>query len=391
MNSAKIILKKNEDRRLLKGHFWVFSNEINSVKGEPENGDVVEVYTYSGISLGYGFYNRNSLIRVRLLLPCFDGNFKEYCSLMIKRALKLRQTIYPLRNSYRLIFSESDFMPGLIVDRYNDTYVLQVYCYGMERNISSVINSLESLGAENIFSINDIYFRKMEGLNEENHLYKGQRTNELIDDGFVKYRISFSDSLQKTGFYFDQADNREYIHALVKGKTVLDGFCNSGGFGLHSLKSGADSVTFVDSSGPVIESLKENLILNDLHDSFEVEKSDMFEFLQKCISLGRKFDVIMLDPPSFAKNKKSIKTALKGYEKLALMALRCLNEGGFFVYSSCSHHIKAEDFINASVSASVKVRRRLQLIKFAGASSDHPILPAMPETEYLKFSVFSVE
>jgi 23S rRNA (cytosine1962-C5)-methyltransferase len=340
--------------------------------------------------LGEGFYNKNSLISLRLLDKSYDGDFVIYARKMILDALELRRTFYPNRNSYRLIFSESDFMPGLIIDKYNDTYVLQIYCFGMQKNIISVVNVLkEDLGAKNIFSQNEGYFRKLEGLPEIDHGYIGVIGEEVIDDGKIKYEIDLSSS-QKTGFYFDQCDNRDFIEKIVKGKKVLDAFCNSGGFGLHAAFAGASWVTFLDSSAAEIKNAWRNFSLNSLNAETEFVTGDIFEFLQKSIDAGRKFDVVMIDPPAFAKSRKSFPTALKGYIKLNKLALSLVSENGYLVTSSCSHHVKKEDFFQTVTTAAQKASRELQLIHYNGASLDHPELPAMEETSYLKFAVFRV-
>ena len=387
---AKIYLKKNEERRIKHGHLWVFSNEIGKTEGKPENGDIITLYDHSGVKLGEGFYNKNSLIALRLLHPSFDGDFTVYARSMITGALSLRKQFYPERNSFRLVFSESDFMPGLIIDKYNDTYVLQVYCFGMQQNIDAVVNVLTGdLGAKNIFTGNEPYFRKLEGLAEEDFVYAGSSGEEIIDDGYIKYKIDFSSS-QKTGFYFDQADNREFIHKIVKDKNVLDAFCNSGGFGLHAVKAGAGMVTFTDSSETEIKNAESNYKLNELETETGFIASEIFAYLEKCITAGRKFDIVMIDPPAFAKSKKSIPSALKGYIKLNKMALDCVGKEGYLVTSSCSHHIKTGDFMKSVAAASSKAGRTLQLVHTAGASLDHPELPAMEETTYLKFLVFKV-
>jgi len=215
----------------------------------------------------------------------------------------------------------------------------------------------------------------------------GAVKNEIINDGSVSYTINFEKG-HKTGFYFDQSDNRFYIERLVKGKTVLDAFCNSGGFGIHALKGGASKVTFVDSSAKEIESVKENYKLNNFTAEAEYSADDVFNYLEICTTTGKKFDVVMVDPPAFAKNRKSVPTAKKGYAKLNKLALQCLNEGGYLVTSSCSHHITEMDFMESVNSGSVKSGRPVQLIYFNGASSDHPKLPSMEETSYLKFGVF---
>jgi 23S rRNA (cytosine1962-C5)-methyltransferase len=387
---AKLFLKKNEDKRIRQGHLWVFSNEIAKLEGTADNGDLVDLHDSAGSKLGTGFYNKNSLITLRILNHSFNGDFSEYSKQMILNALNLRKEFYPSRNSYRLVFSESDFMPGLIIDKYNDTYVLQVYSYGMDKNIDSAIAVLKNeLGAKNIFTSNEIYFRRLEGLPEEDKVYTGEISQELIDDGVIKYKIDFTTS-QKTGFYFDQCDNREFTEKIVKGKSVLDAFCNSGGFGLHAAHAGAKSITFVDSSETEIENAKNNFKLNSLKTSSEFITSDVFEYLGKCVGDNRKFDVVIIDPPAFAKSRKSIPTALKGYVKLNKLALSVVNQNGFLVTSSCSHHVNQSDFLEAISQASAKAGRQIQLVHLSGASVDHPQIAAMDETSYLKFAVFRV-
>ena len=386
----KIFLKKNEERRIKAGHLWVFSNEIGNLDAEASSGEIVEVFDSSGNPLGSGFYNKNSLIAVRLLGKEYNGDLHGYISSSINKAHNLRKQFYPSRESFRLVFSESDYLPGLIIDKYNNTYVLQVYSFGMQKNIDSVVDVLKKeFNAENIFSRNEPYFRKLEGLPETDEVYSGLVKEEIIDDGDLKYRIDFPNS-QKTGFYFDQSDNRKFIEKFVKGKNVLDAFCNSGGFGLHAAYAGASRVTFVDSSKVEIENAMYNFELNELKSESEFIESDVFDFLESCISASKKFDVVMLDPPAFAKSRKSIPSALKGYIKLNKLALQLVNADGYLVTSSCSHHIKQNDFIEAITTASAKSCKVIQLIHFNGASLDHPQLPAMEETAYLKFAVFKV-
>ncbi len=386
----KVFLKKNEEHRIKAGHLWVFSNEILSQEAGASSGDIVEVLDSRGTLLGRGFYNKNSLIAVRLFGREFTGDLPDYISSSINRAYGLRRQFYPGRESFRLIFSESDFLPGLIIDKYNNTYVMQVYSFGMQKNISHVVETLKNkFNAENIFSRNEPYFRKLEGLSEEDEIYSGSVKDEVIDDGDLKYKIDFTNS-QKTGFYFDQQDNRKFIERFVEDRSVLDAFCNSGGFGMHAAFAGASQVTFIDSSKSEVGNAKFNYELNNLKVEAEFAESDSFDYLDKCISENRSFDVVMLDPPAFAKSRKSIPAALKGYTKLNRLALQVVNENGYLVTSSCSHHIKQNDFTEAVSSASVKAGKPVQLIHLSGASLDHPRLPAMEETAYLKFAVFRV-
>jgi len=386
----KISLKKNEEKRIRNGHLWVFSNEIEKIIGEPGNGDLGEVYDSKEQLLGLGFYNKNSLIAVRLISKLKVVSLQDLFSNRIMNAYDLRKNFYPQRESFRLVFGESDFLPGLIIDKYNNSFALQLNSFGIQRNIDSIIEILKNeFDAQNIFTKNDFYLRKLEGLPEEDNVYFGSASTEIIDDGSIKYKIDFNES-QKTGFYFDQSDNRSFIEKIVKDKTVADIFSNSGGFGLHSLKAGAKSVTFVDSSSREIESVKENLSLNNLNIDSKYFVKDAFDFLDEAVGMKKRYDVVMLDPPAFAKNKKSLHTAEKGYEKLNKLALLCVKDGGYLVSSSCSYHLQKENFLNCLNRAESKSSKDIQLIHFSGASLDHPRLSAMPETSYLKFAVFKV-
>ncbi len=385
-----IHLKKNEERRIKSGHLWIFSNEIQKIEEVPENGDLVEIYDSKNELLGCGFYNNNSLIAARILAKYKIDDLDELLKKRLADAYQLRKTLYPEKDSFRFVFSESDYLPGLIIDKYNDTFVLQVYSFGMQKHIDRIVKILKNeYSAENIFTKNESYFRKLEGLTEEDEIFLGKVVPEIISDGSIKYKIDF-DKGHKTGFYFDQSDNRFFIEKICKGKNVADLFCNSGGFGLHAAKAGASFVTFADSSASEIENVKTNIELNELKCPVNFEVQDIFDFLGQCISENKKFDVVMLDPPAFAKNKKSLPQAKKGYEKLNRLALKTVNEGGFLVTSSCSHHLKKEEFLHTINNAATRAGKRIQLITFLGASKDHPQISSMPETEYLKFLALRV-
>ncbi|OGU63447.1 MAG: hypothetical protein A2499_13355 [Stygiobacter sp. RIFOXYC12_FULL_38_8] len=382
---SKVILKKNEERRINQGHLWVFSNEIDKREDSPQTGDLVQIYDSKGSFVASGFYNANSLITVRVISKEEKYSVEELIEKRILSAYNYRKSVYPNRDSFRLVFSESDFLPGLIIDKYNDTFVLQVYSAGIEKNINVVVDTLISkLNAKNIFTKHDEYFRTLEGLPVEDKIYLGTAGEEIISDGKLKYKINFEKG-QKTGFYFDQCDNREFFGKFCKDKTVLDCFCNSGGFGLHAASSGASQVTFVDSSANEIENVKNNRALNELTNETEYVCSDVFDYLEKCATENKKFDIVNIDPPAFAKSKKNLPKAIKAYEKLNRLALEVVNENGFVFSSSCSHHLKKEDFVDAIRAAAVKAGKNIQMVYTNGASMDHPSLPAMNETEYLKF------
>lgn len=386
----KINLKTNEDRRIRSGHLWVFSNEINKLVGNPENGDLVEVYDSKNQLLGSGFYNKNSLIAIRMISKSIVDDIDDLFLKRIMNAYELRKNFYPNRESFRLVFSESDFLPGLIIDKFNNSFVLQINSYGIQTYILKIVEILKKqFNAQNIFTKNDFYLRKLEGLPEEDNVYIGKMDSEIIDDESIKYKIDFNQS-QKTGFYFDQSDNRFFIEKIVKDRSAADIFSNCGGFGLHALKAGAKSVDFVDSSSREIEKVKENILLNNFDTDSKCIVMDAFDFLEEKITTKEKYDIVMLDPPSFAKNRKSLPMAEKGYEKLNKLALQVVSENGYLVTSSCSYHLQKEIFFNCLNRAAAKSSKKLQLIEFNGASYDHPQLSAMPETSYLKFAVFKV-
>lgn len=388
MNFPGIILRHGEDRRIKSGHQWVFSNEIHKVEGDPGPGDIVQVFNDSGHSLGYGFYNQKSLISVRLFDDSFKGNTEDYVRSKILSAYQLRKSCYPNRDSFRLVFSESDQLPGLIIDKYNLTFVLQINSAGMEKNID-LINSvlINDFDAQNIFTRNEKYFRELEHLPVSDTIYHGTEATEIITDGTIRYEVDFSNS-QKTGFYFDQCDNRAFLRKFCGGKKVLDAFCNQGGFGLNAVYGLAEEVVFVDSSKAELQKAQKNFKLNGFQAEHAFIESDVFDFLEACAQRGETYDVIVIDPPAFAKNKKSKYTALKGYEKLNRMALSILRKPGILATSSCSYHITREEFFEVVGLAGMKAKKNLRLIYFNRASLDHPSLPLMPETSYLKFAVY---
>ena len=385
-----ISLKINEDKRIRNGHLWIFSNEVLEFNADIENGELVEVYDSRKNFLGEGFFNRNSLISVRILSRSKIINLDKYLENKIKSAYNLRKQLYPDRNSFRLVFSESDFLPGLIIDKYNDTYVLQIYSAGIQKNIDKITYVLQNeFDAKNIFTKNESHFRKLEFLPEEDEIFLGEKGVEVINDGSIKFKINFEKG-HKTGFYYDQNDNRFFLEKIAKDKNILDGFCNSGGFGLHAIKAGAKSVTFLDSSAFEIENVKYNYELNQFDSSVDYFVEDVFIYLEKIIADQKKYDIIVIDPPAFAKSKKNLSKAKKGYEKLNKLAIQCINDNGYLVSSSCSHHLKKDDFIQIINSAATKSGKTLQLMHYNSASLDHPQIPSMEETTYLKFAVFKV-
>ncbi len=387
MNS--VFLKRNHHKRLLQGHLWIFSNELIEVP-KYQTGELVEVF-YENQSFGLAFFNPNSLISCRLL-KSENENIKDLLIERIKESKKLRETLLSNSQSYRLIYGESDFLPGLIIDKYEDYFVIQILSYGFEVRKDLIKDALLSIypKTKGIIHRANSKLREIEGLPNQDEVLFGKIPDSiLIDDAGIKLSISINNG-QKTGYFLDQVQNRHIIRKISKNKSVLDCYCNIGGFGLNAIKGGASEVTFVDVSDTAIHNTKINLELNQF-ENYNLFTKDVFEFLPELISRGSKYDIVILDPPAFAKSKKSIFTAEAAYGKLNKFGIKLLNNNGYLITSSCSHHIDERKFIEIVSRELAKSGRRAKLVYRGGHSPDHPIHPAMPETEYLKYLVFFVE
>ncbi|MCX6120201.1 MAG: class I SAM-dependent rRNA methyltransferase [Ignavibacteriales bacterium] len=384
---SQIILKKNEEHRITAGHQWVFSNEIASLRGTPEIGEVVELLRHDQKLLGLGFYHPHSLIAFRFLTSEPEEIGFSFFEKRIQQALALRQRLYPGAETFRLAHGESDFLPGLIIDKYNEFISMQILSAGMDKQTDIICDVLETIfHPKAIVARNDVAIRSLEELPLEKKILRGNTGITIIDDG-VKFEVDVLNG-QKTGFFLDQRENRKAIHRYVIGGTVLDCFCNEGGFALHAASANAVSVRGVDISESAITKAKVNARLNSAAVEFEI--GDVSETIKLLGEKNKKFDMVILDPPSFTKSKKNIPAALRGYKDMNATAMRLINAGGFLVTASCSHHITEDGFLSTIEQAAVKAKRRVQLLEFAGAAPDHPVIPAMPETKYLKFAIFAV-
>lgn len=385
----QIILKKNEEHRIVAGHQWVFSNEISSIRGDLKAGEIVELLRHDEKFLGLGFYHPHSLIALRFLTNKQEEISFDFFERRIQQALKLRQTLYPDTETFRLVHGESDFLPGLIIDKYNEFISLQILSAGMESRISLICDVLDSIfHPKAIVARNDAAIRTLEELPLEKKVLRGNPGVTIIDDGGVKFEVDILQG-QKTGFFLDQRENRKAIHRYAAGGTVLDCFCNEGGFALHAAAAKAATVQGFDISESAIAKAKVNSRLNNALSDFEI--GDAFETLRQLNEKGKRFDVIILDPPSFTKSKKNIPAALRAYKEINAATLRLIKSGGFLISASCSHHITEDGFLSTVEQAAVKAKRLIQLLEFAGAAPDHPVIPAMPETKYLKFAIFAVQ
>lgn len=388
MSIPSVRLKRKEEKRILAGHLWVFSNEIEKIEGTPETGDVVEVRSGKNEPLGFGFFNPKTLIAVRLFSKEFVEPDKQFFIDRLRSALELRGRLFDVP-FYRLAYGESDFLPGLIIDRFDSIFSVQVFSAAMEKRRDMIYESIKELfSPDAVYEKNESSTRILEGLAQSKSvIYGEERSVDYEEDGVV-FRINPFRG-QKTGFYLDQRANRIFSRRFGGDAHVLDLFSNEGGFGLNLARAGAIMVQCVDSSEQSVDSLRVNSEINGFK-NVEGIVLDVDSFLRKAVSSGEKYDVVVCDPPSFTKNKRSVTPAKAGYRHLHENIFAVLKPGGILLTASCSHHIFRQTFEDVVALAARKTGRTLQLLHRAGAAPDHPVLPAMPETEYLKFNAYRV-
>jgi len=377
-------LKRGGEKRIRSGHLWVFSNEIASVDGSVTAGDSVIVVDAAGRVLGTGYMNPNSLISVRLLARRRLELSKSFLGRRIRRALEYRERLWPGEKVGRLVYGESDLLPGLIVDRYGDTLAVQSLTAGIEKRLEGIIELLtELLEPKTIVLRNDSRVRSFEGLPVEKQVALGNADDpvEIEQDGLT-FLVDVLDG-QKTGFFLDQRENRLRTRVLAKGRDVLDCCCYTGAWSVTAAKAGANSVSAIDSSKPALALAERNAALNGVKDAMRWVHGDMF---QKLSAIGRgstKFGLVILDPPALAKSRKRIREALKGYRALNRMAMSLTEPGGHIVTCTCSHLVEQEAFMNALVGAAREADRHARIIEVRGQSRDHPVVLGHPETRYL--------
>jgi len=371
------------EKRIIRGHRWIFSNEVEERLKEFLPGEWVTVVSGSGRALGVGYINPRSLIAVRLVGAPGQEPTRAFFRDRVEAAVRYRAACYPGASVCRLIFGESDGLPGLVVDRYGDVLVTQVTTAGMaavEEDLHAVL--AERLNPRAIVFRNDTGARQLEGLPLEKGVAYGSLSGPLeVDCHGLRWSVDPLEG-QKTGFYLDQRDNREALRRWVQGKRVLDLFCYEGGWSLVAAAAGAAEVTGVDSSEAAVERARENARLNGLSQDVSFVKTEALDYLKR--TPRGAFDVIVADPPAFAKTKSVLKQALKGYTDLNRRALLALKPEGILVTSSCSYHVSEQDFQGMLLKAALAAGRRLRLLQAGGQALDHPPVLAMPETRYLK-------
>ncbi len=379
-----IYLKKNQERRLLAGHLWVFSNEIDKIEGEIINGGICDIYSSRNRFIGRGYYNKHSLIAVRILTYGKEEINYEFFRERILKSKERRNRISKTRNAYRIVNGESDYLPGLIIDYFKGDFTFQIFSLGIENFINEIIDVLKNdLNAKTVISKNNFKVRELENLerNEGVIFQKNEyKTSEFEIDG-IRYSANLLAG-QKTGFYLDQNDNRTHLRNFVNSdSSVLDLFCNDGGFALNAAYAGAKKIVAVDSSEKAISNAVYNAGLNNFS-GIEFIESDVFKFLKS--EKEKNYDVIIADPPSFTKSRKEVPDAINGYIELNSACMNMLKPGGILYTFSCSHHISENEFLNIIRKSANYAGKKLQIIYFSDCSEDHPIIPTMPETVYLK-------
>ncbi|OGT30208.1 MAG: hypothetical protein A3E87_00515 [Gammaproteobacteria bacterium RIFCSPHIGHO2_12_FULL_35_23] len=381
-----LFLNKDQERRLLAGHLWIYSNEIDAKRSplkQFQAGELVKIIAASGRMLGVGYINPNCLLCVRLLskedVQIDEAFFKE----RIQKAIALRERLFPLP-FYRAVYGESDGLPGLVIDRYDDVWVLQANTAGVDQRINFVIDALIKLmPVKTIMLCNDSSQRKLEGLEQYRKIIYGE---ELDHCRILENECNFLAPLmtgQKTAWFYDHRANRRMISQLSKNKVVLDVFSYLGAFTLPCAKQGAKHVIAIDASAAAVEQLLANAKNNSLH-QVEGIKEDAFVALQNFINDKEKFDVIILDPPALIKKKKDFNAGLQAYQKLNELALQVLNPEGLLFSASCSMHLSGEDLRSIIRKAALRQKKNIKILKYCHQDYDHPIHPTILETEYLK-------
>ena len=396
MEYAVATLKKGEGRALKAGGAWIYDNEIESVMGHFEDGDLVLVRDFDGYGLGKGFINRHSKIRIRMMTRNPEQEIdREFLHNRVKAAWEYRKKTVDT-SSCRVIFGEADWIPGMVVDKFSDVLVVQALALGIDRMKETIIEELKGVLAGDGVEIRGVYERsdarerEKEGMERvKGFIGEPFDTNvEIVENG-VKYLVDVKDG-QKTGFFLDQKYNRLAIQKLCKDARVLDCFTHTGSFALNAGLAGAKEVIGVDASELGVHQAELNAKLNALENTVRFTCADVFDLLPDLEKKGEKFDVVILDPPAFTKSRNSIKNATKGYREINMRGLKLVKDGGFLATCSCSHFMSYELFTQTIAQAAKSVHKRIRQVEYRTQAPDHPILWAADESYYLKFYIFQV-
>ncbi|MBQ5851702.1 MAG: class I SAM-dependent rRNA methyltransferase [Lachnospiraceae bacterium] len=396
MKEAVVTLKKGEGRGIKGGSLWIFDNEIDSIMGTFKNGDIVIVHDFDGYMMGRGFINQNSKIRVRMMTRDKEQLIdRDFLYKRVKAAWEYRKDTVDT-SSCRVIFGEADFLPGIVIDKYEDVLVVESLALGIDRFKETIVELLKEILAADGINIRGVYERSdarerdKEGLpKKKGFIGEPFDTNvEIVENG-VHYMVDVENG-QKTGFFLDQKYNRLAMQRICKGKKVLDCFTHMGTFALNAGIAGASEVVGLDISEYAISQANANAKLNHLEDTVHFRCANVLDELPKLAAEGEKYDVVILDPPAFTKSREATKNAIKGYREINMKGLKLVKDGGYFATCSCSHFMTQELLTKTIKEAAKATHKRLRQIEFRTQSPDHPILWAADESYYLKFYIFQV-
>ena len=386
--APKLVLRRGEDRRVRGGHPWIFSNEVESWLGDVEDGGLVDVNDHRGAFLGRAYVNRHSLICARLLTRGRDEIDTAFFVKRLERAQRLRESVYPGEPAMRLVYGESDQLPGLVVDRYGDYLSAQVLTLGMERRLPMLRAALEQVfEPRGVVLVADSPLRLLEGLDQRRETWWGDVPERVpVKVGRFDLEIDLLHG-QKTGLFLDQRENRRRAETRAKDRTALDVFCYQGEWAMHLARGGATSVLAVDSSEPALTLARANVERNGLNDRVQFLRMDAFDALRKLEREGKRFGMIVLDPPALIKSRRAVAAGARAYREHNRLAMNLLEEDGILVTCSCSHHLDDDMFRQVLLESARAAKRPMRVLDWAGEAADHPRLLAVPETHYLKCAV----
>ena len=372
------------------GHPWIYNNEVDRIAGTVAPGDIVEVYYFDGQLAGRGYINPGSQIIIRLLTRKRDNIDAAFFHQKINEAWAYRQQLGYTENC-RLVFGEADGLPALIIDKFNDYFVLQTLSLGIEQWKTAIVDAINTIfKPKGIYERNDVPVRELEGLEQKKDFLSDPFPTEIIiQENGLQFYVDIENG-QKTGYFLDQQDNRRAIQHIVKGADVLGAFTYTGTFEIHAAHYGAKSVLGIDISENAVAQANKNAALNKLDHIVKFEAMNAFDVLKNWGKEGRKYDVVMLDPPAFTKNRSSIEKAVTGYKEINLRGMKMINNGGFLVTSSCTNLVSPELFLDTIYMAAKDAKKRIRQVTYQSQSSDHPIIWGMENTHYLKFLIVEV-
>lgn len=388
----KIYLKKKISRRVAEGHPWIFSNEVDRVEGSVAGGEVVTVFTHDNKFIGKGYINPKSQILVRLLTR--DKNEEINEDFFYKRILQCWEYRKKIgyKENCRLVFGEADSLPQLIVDKFNDHFVIQTLALGIDIWKPAIVNAISKIfNPKGIYERNDVPVRELEGMQQLKGFLSGPfDTKIIINENGLKFNVDIENG-QKTGYFLDQQDNRRAIQHIVKGADVLGAFTYTGTFEIHAAHYGARSVLGLDISENAVQQANKNAELNGFENICKFQTANAFDVLKQWSKEDKKYDVVMLDPPAFTKSRETIQKAITGYKEINLRGMKLIKPGGFLVTSSCTSLVNAEMFLEIIDMAAKDARRKLRQVTFQTQSPDHAIIRSIENTQYLKFLIVEVQ